>query len=176
MSRELAAQLQYHVRRSRGCSERREMTLRARPLGSNAGRALAENRRDETSAQQPAFGKLLRRRVGHADLFLMEQFLSWHHAHSPEDPVKQPVTYLILLADGVHNFIGGLALGASFLISIEVGSITWIAAAAHEIPQDLGDFAILIRGGWSKLAALVANFVSAATIIPGALLAYSACR
>jgi zinc and cadmium transporter len=82
------------------------------------------------------------------------------------------VTYLILLADGLHNFIGGLAIGASFLVSIEVGVITWVAAAAHEIPQEMGDFGILIRGGWGKLAALVANFISAATIIPGALLAY----
>ena len=53
-----------------------------------------------------------------------------------------------------------------------VGVITWIAAAAHEIPQELGDFGILVRGGWGKLSALVANFVSAATIVPGALLAY----
>jgi zinc and cadmium transporter len=104
--------------------------------------------------------------------FLMEQFLSWHHAHSGEANVKEPVTYLILLADGLHNFIGGLAIGASFMVSIEVGVITWVAAAAHEIPQELGDFGILVRGGWGKRAALVANFVSAVTIVPGALLAY----
>jgi zinc and cadmium transporter len=80
--------------------------------------------------------------------------------------------YLILLADGLHNFIGGLAIGASFIVSTEVGGITWIAAAAHEVPQELGDFGILIRGGWGRYQALVANFVSAATIVPGALLAY----
>jgi zinc and cadmium transporter len=102
----------------------------------------------------------------------MEQFLSWHHAHSVEAGTKQPVTYLILLADGLHNFIGGLAIGASFMVSIDVGIITWLAAAAHEIPQELGDFGILIRGGWGRLQALVANFISAATIVPGALLAY----
>ena len=72
----------------------------------------------------------------------------------------------------VHNFIGGLAIGASFIVSTEVGVITWIAAAAHEVPQELGDFGILMRGGWGRYQALVANFVSAATIVPGALLAY----
>jgi zinc and cadmium transporter len=78
----------------------------------------------------------------------------------------------VLLADGLHDFIGGLAIGASFIVSIEVGAVTWIAAAAHEVPQELGDFGILIRGGWRRYPALVANFVSAATIVPGALLAY----
>ena len=53
-----------------------------------------------------------------------------------------------------------------------MGIVTWIAAAAHEVPQELGDFGILLRGGWSKQAALWANFLSAATIVPGALLAY----
>jgi zinc and cadmium transporter len=110
--------------------------------------------------------------AGFALFFLMEQFLTWHHSHSVAEMSKQPVTYLILLADGLHNFIGGLAIGASFLVSREVGVVTWIAAAAHEVPQELGDFGILVRGGWSRLSALVANFLSAATILPGALLAY----
>lgn len=103
---------------------------------------------------------------GFALFFLLEQFLSWHHSHSPRADARQPVTYLILLGDGVHNFIGGLAIGASFMVSTEAGLITWIAAAAHEIPQELGDFGILVR------QALLANFVSAATILPGALSAY----
>jgi zinc and cadmium transporter len=109
---------------------------------------------------------------GFALFFLMEQFLSWHQGHSPAAAVRQPVTYLILLADGLHNFIGGLAIAASFIISTEVGIVTWVAAAAHELPQELGDFGILIRGGWAHMQALVANFLSAATIVPGGLLAY----
>jgi zinc and cadmium transporter len=109
---------------------------------------------------------------GFAMFFLMEQFLSWHRGHSAEANAKQPVTYLILLADGLHNFIGGLAIGASFMVSTQVGVITWIAAAAHEVPQELGDFGILMRGGWSRSQALAANFLSATTIVPGALLAY----
>jgi zinc and cadmium transporter len=109
---------------------------------------------------------------GFALFLLMEQFLAWHHAHTADDDSRQPVTYLILMADALHNFIGGLAIGASFVTSTQVGVVTWIAAAAHEVPQELGDFGILIRGGWPRTQALVANFVSAAAIVPGGLLAY----
>ena len=110
--------------------------------------------------------------AGFSLFFLLEQFLSWHHEHAITRPVRTPVTYLILLADGLHNFIGGLAIAASFLVSVEVGLVTWLAAAAHEVPQELGDFAILRRGGWARMPALVANFASAITILPGGLLAY----
>jgi zinc and cadmium transporter len=123
-------------------------------------------------AKGPGLGTFLPAVAGFALFFLMEQSLSWHHAHALDPDAKQPVTYLILLADGLHNFIGGLAIGSSFIVSTEVGIVTWIAAAAHEVPQELGDFGILIRGGWGRLQALVANFVSAATIVPGALLAF----
>lgn len=109
---------------------------------------------------------------GFSIFFLMEQFLAWHHHHDVISEHKEPFTYMILVSDGLHNFIGGLAIGASFLVSVEVGIITWIAAAAHEIPQELGDFGILIRGGWNKYKALVFNFLSALTIVPGGVFAY----
>jgi len=110
--------------------------------------------------------------VGFSIFFLLEQFLHWHHCHRIPSEHKKPVTYLILIADGIHNFIGGLAIASSFMISVPTGIITWIACAAHEIPQELGDFGILIHGGWKKYRALLFNFFSALTIIPGALLAY----
>ena len=110
--------------------------------------------------------------LGFSLFFLMEQFLNWHHHHAVPSEHKKPVTYMILIADGLHNFIGGLAIGSSFLVSIEVGAVTWMAAAAHEIPQELGDFGILIHGGWRKSQALVFNFLSALTILPGGLAAY----
>jgi zinc and cadmium transporter len=110
---------------------------------------------------------------GFVAFFLLEQFLHWSHHHAGVPPPRaQPVTYLILAADGLHNFLGGLAIGGSFLISPEVGMLTWVAAAAHEIPQELGDFAILVHGGWRKASALTANFVSALTIVPGGVLAW----
>jgi zinc and cadmium transporter len=108
-------------------------------------------------------------------LFLaMEQFLHWHHSHSQSPDERQPLTYLILLADGLHNLIGGLFVGASFLISTKLGVIAWVAAAAHEVPQELGDFAVLINGGWSKKRALIYNFISALTFPVGGVIAYAA--
>ena len=111
--------------------------------------------------------------AGFVVFFLLEQFLHWRHEHAV-GPIHaaEPVTYLILVADGLHNFLGGMAIGASFLISPEVGFVTWLAAAAHEVPQELGDFAILVHGGWSRRRALIANFVSALTIVPGGILAW----
>ncbi|MGE3708008.1 MAG: ZIP family metal transporter, partial [Vicinamibacterales bacterium] len=110
--------------------------------------------------------------VGFGLFLLMELFLDWHRSHADTASAKAPVSYLILIADGLHNFVGGLAIAASFLVSVQVGVVTWLAAAAHEVPQELGDFAILVRGGWSRSQALLANFLSASTVLPGALLAY----
>jgi zinc and cadmium transporter len=148
------------------------LPLVAFAAGSLLGGALLHLLPEAVAASGPGFDTFLPALGGFALFFLMEQFLSWHHGHSLDVEAKQPVTYLILLADGLHNFIGGLAIGASFVVSTEVGVITWIAAAAHEVPQELGDFGIMIRGGWGRYQALLANFVSAATIVPGALLAY----
>jgi zinc and cadmium transporter len=110
--------------------------------------------------------------AGFSLFFLMEQFLNWHHHHAVAADHKAPVTYMILIADGLHNFIGGLAIASSFLVSIEVGAVTWIAAAAHELPQELGDFGILVHGGWKKYRALFVNFISASMILPGGLITY----
>lgn len=109
---------------------------------------------------------------GFSLFFLLEQFIHWHHCHRPPSEHKHPVTYLILVADGIHNFIGGLAIAGAFLVNIKLGIITWLVAAAHEIPQELGDFGILIHGGWKKNKALFFNFLSALTIVLGGLVAY----
>ncbi len=112
--------------------------------------------------------------LGGFTLFLLlEQFLNWHHEHQAVPNHSEPVALLVLIADGLHNFIGGLAIGGSFLVSVEVGVVTWVAAAAHELPQEFGDFGILIHGGWSKRDALIANFISALAIVPGGLLAWA---
>ena len=95
--------------------------------------------------------------------FALEQFLHWHHCHRAQASCKQPLTYLILLGDGLHNFIGGMAIAGTFLIDIRLGIMSWLAAAAHEIPQELGDFSVLINGGWKKGKALLFNALSALT-------------
>lgn len=112
--------------------------------------------------------------AGFALFFLLEQFINWHHCHRAPAEHKHPVTYLILIADGIHNFLGGLAVGGAFLIDFRLGWITWLVAAAHEIPQEFGDFGILINGGWSKARALWFNFLSGLTMVAGGILVFFA--
>ena len=102
----------------------------------------------------------------------LEQFLNWHHSHETEADRREPLTYLILIADALHNLIGGLFFAASLLVDFRLGVMAWLAAAAHEIPQELGDFAVLVHGGWSKGMALLYNFLSALTFLIGALFVY----
>ena len=111
--------------------------------------------------------------AGFSTFFALEQLLHWHHCHRANASCKQPLTYLILIGDGLHNFIGGLAIAGTFLIDIRLGIMAWLAAAAHEIPQELGDFGVLIHGGWSKGKALLFNVASALTFLLGGLLAYA---
>ncbi len=104
--------------------------------------------------------------------FILEKFLHWHHAHgeeefSPEHAQVHPVGNLVLISDGVHNFVDGLAIGAAFLVSPEIGIATTIAIALHEIPQEIGDFGLLIHAGFSRMKALFFNFVSALTAFLG---------
>lgn len=110
--------------------------------------------------------------VGFSLFLLLEQSIHWHHCHKTPCEHKEPVTYLILIADGLHNFIDGLAIAGAFLVDFRVGIITWIASAAHEIPQEFGDFGILIHGGWKKQKALMFNFLSGLTMVLGGLIAY----
>ncbi|MCK4743850.1 MAG: ZIP family metal transporter [Sulfuriflexus sp.] len=109
---------------------------------------------------------------GFCVFFALEQFLHWHHCHRAQASCKQPLTYLILIGDGLHNFIGGLAIAGTFLIDIRLGIMAWLAAAAHEVPQELGDFGVLIHGGWGKGKALLFNALSALTFLLGGLVTY----
>ena len=111
--------------------------------------------------------------AGMVAFFVLEQFLHWHHCHRVECP-HAPVGVLILVADAVHNFIGGLAVGSAFVVDFRLGVVTWLVAAAHEVPQELGDFGILVHSGWSHRAALAYNVLSASTFLVGGVLAYGA--
>ena len=106
----------------------------------------------------------------------LEQFLHWHETHHPRAEVRKPVTYLILIGDAVHNFLGGLGIASTFLIDPSAGVVAWFAAAAHEVPQELGDFGILVHGGYPRRKALFWNFASALTFPLGAFLAFLASR
>ena len=111
--------------------------------------------------------------AGFTTFFALEQLLHWHHCHRAEAHCRKPLTYLVLIGDGLHNFIGGLAIAGTFLVDIRLGIMAWLAAVAHEVPQELGDFGVLIHGGWSKAQALLFNVLSALTYLVGGLIAYT---
>lgn len=113
--------------------------------------------------------------------FLLEKMVLWRHSHS--DPYQahapgqgetptQAAGALILIGDGIHNFIDGVLIGAAFLADIRVGVVTSLAVAAHEIPQEVGDFAILLHSGYGRGKALFYNVLSSLTTVIGGLLAY----
>jgi zinc and cadmium transporter len=106
--------------------------------------------------------------------FALEQFLHWHHCHRASAHCKKPLTDLIRAGDALHNFLGGLSIAGVFLLDTRLGVAAWLAAAAHEVPQELGDFAVLLHGGWSKRAALLFNLLSGLTFLAGGLVAYAA--
>lgn len=113
---------------------------------------------------------------GIVSMFTIEKFLHWHHCHQVSDPHKniQPYVVMNLIGDGVHNIIDGLIIGASYLVSIPIGIATTIAVVLHEIPQEIGDFSVLIHGGFSRSKALTLNFLTALTAVLGAIVSFVA--
>ncbi len=106
--------------------------------------------------------------------FVVEKALHWHHHQGIEDKehAERPLGSLILVSDGFHNFIDGLIIATSYMVSIEVGIATTIAVILHEIPQEIGDFGVLIHAGYSKWKALWFNFLSGLAAVVGALTAF----
>jgi len=118
--------------------------------------------------------------LGLLAFFVMEKLVIWRHCHSdhceahPEhlDHSDKAAGTLILIGDGIHNFIDGVLIAAAFMTDIHLGIVTSLAVATHEIPQEVGDFAVLLNSGFSRRKALIFNvFASLATVV-GALLAY----
>ena len=110
--------------------------------------------------------------------FLLEKYLHWHHSHgdeeySPEHARIHPVGNLVIVSDGIHNLVDGLAIGAAFMVSPEIGIATTIAIALHEIPQEIGDFGLLMHAGFTRGKALLMNFLSALTAFVGLALAFA---
>lgn len=113
--------------------------------------------------------------LGMLFFFLLERFLHWfHHHHEHEGTiVGKPTVLLIIVGDTIHNFIDGVAIAATFMISIPLGVVTSIAVAAHEIPQEIGDFGILLHRGLSRKKVLIVNILSAFAAVAGALIMYT---
>ncbi|MEK6898127.1 MAG: ZIP family metal transporter [Nanoarchaeota archaeon] len=102
--------------------------------------------------------------------FSMEKLIQWQHCHMPFSKGHvHSFAIMNLIGDGFHNFLDGLIIGASYLINIPTGIATTIAVGLHEIPQEIGDFGILLRGGFSKIKAMILNFMSALLAVAGAV-------
>jgi len=134
--------------------------------------------------------------IGILTFFILEKFVLWRHCHSLECEAHGPETNaaheghkhshndeqknehnksagtLVLVGDGVHNFVDGVLIAAAFLTDVHLGIVTAIAVAAHEIPQEVADFAILLQSGFSRTKALVFNVLSSLTTVVGGVLAY----
>lgn len=109
--------------------------------------------------------------VGLFGFFILEKLLRWRHEHSlPTSGDIHPVGWLSLISDGLHNLFDGMLIGASYLVSSEVGLTTTIAVILHEIPQEIGDFGVLIQSGMSRGRALLFNYISATLCIAGAII------
>lgn len=106
--------------------------------------------------------------------FLLERFLHWYHHHQNEIEMfrGKPVVSLIVVGDTIHNFIDGVAIAATFMVNIPLGIITAIAVGAHEIPQEIGDFGVLMKKAIKRKKIILINVFSSLAALVGAFLMY----
>jgi zinc and cadmium transporter len=104
--------------------------------------------------------------------FVLEKLVLWRHCHDANCPVHGQAAPLILFGDALHNFVDGVVIAAAFLVSVPLGITTAVAVIAHEVPQEVGDFAILLDSGYSRARALWLNSLSSTATLPGALVGY----
>ena len=120
--------------------------------------------------------------LGLLGFFLLEKLVLWRHCHADHCEVHAPDDHsrdhstgaMILLGDGLHNFLDGILIAAAFLTDIHLGVVTSLAVAAHEIPQEVGDFAVLLHSGFSRNRAFLYNVLTSLTTVIGGVLAYFA--
>lgn len=110
--------------------------------------------------------------IGLSCFFLMERFLLWFHHHHQELELSPPATWLIMTGDSLHNFLDGTVIAASFLVSVPLGIITTAGVFFHELPQEAGDFIVMLHGGMPGNRVLLFNFLSSLTSLGGALCGY----
>ena len=107
-------------------------------------------------------------------LFVVEKLVLWRHCHTEDCDVHDASATLILIGGALHNLADGAVIAASVLISIPLGISTALAVAAHQIPQEVGDFAVLLNAGFSRRRALLLNALSASSAVGGAIIVYAA--
>lgn len=115
--------------------------------------------------------------LGFIIFFLLERSIHWLHHHQSDDKFSsgknlKSVIPLVILGDSMHNFIDGVVIAATFMVSIPLGIVTSFAVAAHEIPQEIGDFGIMLKAGLKRAKVLWINIASAAVAMVGAILTY----
>lgn len=103
--------------------------------------------------------------------FILEKVIHWQHCHMPVSKTHvHPFAYMNLVGDALHNFIDGLIIAASYIISIPAGIATTIAVVLHEIPQEIGDFGVMIYAGFSKFKAISLHFLTGLLAVAGTLI------
>lgn len=111
--------------------------------------------------------------AGFCVFLVLEQLLQWHHSHRQPQSRSRPMAVLILVGAALHHGLCGLGIASAFLISPAAGAASWLAAAAHELPQALGDYGTLLHCGWSRPRALWVGFAVALIFPVAAVLAWS---
>ena len=127
---------------------------------------------DQLSAER-VFGTLL---VGILIFFVLEKLVLWRHCHTHDCEVHDGSVFPVLIGDAFHNFVDGAVIAAAVMTSVPLGVSTALAVAAHEIPQEVGDFAILLHAGYSRRRALLLNVTSGLASAGGALVALFALK
>jgi zinc and cadmium transporter len=110
--------------------------------------------------------------AGFLFMYAFELLVHWHHCNHDQQKQTKPQGIMILFADAIHNFVGGVGIGAGFIADVKLGISMWLIAILHEIPQEIGDFSILINSGLDKKKALTLNFLSSLTFLLGMLLVF----
>jgi len=123
-------------------------------------------------SQAPARAVMTAALVGIVVFFVLEKLVLWRHCHEQDCPGHGRAAPLILFGDALHNFVDGVVIAAAFLTSIHLGVATSLAVIAHEVPQEVGDFGILLDSGYGRGRALLLNTLSSLATLPGALAAY----
>jgi zinc and cadmium transporter len=112
--------------------------------------------------------------AGFSLFFAFEQLLHWHRCQQQQEQTESTLPTLIVVGDALHNLLAGMAVAGTFLVDARLGVATWLAEAAHELPQELGEYGVLLHGGWSQRKALVWNVLSSLTFLVGGVLTWAA--
>jgi zinc and cadmium transporter len=107
--------------------------------------------------------------IGFLAFFVLEEYLHWHQCEECE---IHPYSYLMIIGDSVHNILDGLVIAGTFMVSIHLGIITTALIIAHEVPQELGVFGVLVSGGFNKSQAIFYSFIAQCTCVLGGILGY----